>query len=425
MTALSKPHKASTTSYVLSSACEPPILPKGYLLTSANFTFDFDSNLVAMSKRKLRDEWLLNHDFKPWLNRIYGNPTEAYCSKCHKTLNAELTTIRRHMKSRSHEMNTSDENDAQTDNVNVGDQIKLATIIMICFLAEHNLPFLIADHLTDLWGLHLKRTKCTELTKNLGTCIADDLVLKLGKYKFSIIIDESTDVSTTKCLTVLVKFFDLEEGKLKTRMLDLIDIYGDKDKKYGASNIMGERNSLRANLPGLSVFRCICHSVHLCASEAAKILPRQCEDLIRHIYTYFAHSAKRKYEFKQFQTLFELKPHKILHASQTRWLSLHQAVERVLEQWEALQEYFKSIVEEEKLTSLTLIIRDMNNPVYLDAAVHRFLQMEKYYKNTKDPGRLCHHYNHLLKDCQGFMKGTFKSSIMSGGHWTAYQFLRK
>ncbi|XP_037792079.1 uncharacterized protein LOC119587413 [Penaeus monodon] len=200
-------------------------------------------------------------------------------------------------------------------------------------------------------------------------------------------------------------------------MLDLIDIYGDKDKNVGssgealyhmlmntlnsreiplynfigfaadgASNIMGEHNSLssrlRANLPGLSVFRCICHSIHLCASEAAKTLPRQCEDLIRHIYTYFAHSAKRKYEFKQFQTLFELKPHKILHASQTRWLSLHQAVERVLEQWEALQEYFKSIVEEEKLTSLTLIIRDMNDPVYLGAAVHRFLQMEKYYKNV-------------------------------------------
>lgn len=72
-------------------------------------------------------------------------------------------------------MNTSDENDAQADNVNVGDQIKLATIMMICFLAEHNLPFLIADHLTDLCkamfpdsaiaqGLHLKRTKCTELT---------------------------------------------------------------------------------------------------------------------------------------------------------------------------------------------------------------------------------------------------------------------
>lgn len=72
-------------------------------------------------------------------------------------------------------MNTSDENDAQADNVNVGDQIKLATIMMICFLAEHNLTFLIADHLTDLCkamfpdsaiaqGLHLKRTKCTELT---------------------------------------------------------------------------------------------------------------------------------------------------------------------------------------------------------------------------------------------------------------------
>lgn len=80
---------------------------------------------------------------------------------------------------------------------------------------------------------------------------------------------------------------------------------------------------LRDTLPGITVFECICHSIHLCASEAAKTLPRNCEDLIRNVYTCFSHSAKRMHEFKEFQHFCETKPHKILHACQTRWLSLH------------------------------------------------------------------------------------------------------
>lgn len=103
----------------------------------------------------------------------------------------------------------------------------------------------------------------------------------------------------------------------------------------GASNIMGEHNSLcsrlRETLPGITIMKYICHSIHLCASEAAKTLPRHCEDLIRNIYTFFSHSSKRKMELKEFQEFCVTKPHKMFHACQTRWLSLHQAVHRLLE----------------------------------------------------------------------------------------------
>lgn len=92
----------------------------------------------------------------------------------------------------------------------------------------------------------------------------------------------------------------------------------------GASNIMGAKNSLTSRLkiaaPNITIFHCICHSVHLCASQAAKTLLRMCEDLVRNIYTYFNQSAKRKNEFQQFQDFCDVKPHKILHVAQTRWL---------------------------------------------------------------------------------------------------------
>ena len=86
---------------------------------------------------------------------------------------------------------------------------------MIAFIAEHNLPFMIADHFTDLCkvmfpdsaiaqGVHMKRSKCTEMTHKLGNKIKEELADKLRKNKFSVIIDESMDTSKTKCLSVIV-----------------------------------------------------------------------------------------------------------------------------------------------------------------------------------------------------------------------------
>ena len=127
----------------------------------------------------------------------------------------------------------------------------------------------------------------------------------------------------------------------------------------GASNIMGEHNSLTSRLrqeaPGITIFKCACHSIHLCALSAAKTLPWKAEDLIRSIYTYFSHSAKRMSEFSEFQQFCNTKPHKILHVSQTRWLSFHMAVSRVLEQWRPLSLYFSKKHLEDRLSAATSI----------------------------------------------------------------------
>lgn len=111
----------------------------------------------------------------------------------------------------------------------------------------------------------------------------------------------------------------------------------------GCNVMMGKHNSvvsrLKESCPGLFVMKCVCHSAHLCVSEACKSLPRACEDLTRNKYNYL-NSSKRQSEFKQFQSFLEIDLHKILHPAQTRWLSLCSVVSRLLEQWSALQLYF-------------------------------------------------------------------------------------
>ncbi|KAG7177383.1 hypothetical protein Hamer_G016667 [Homarus americanus] len=84
--------------------------------------------------------------------------------------------------------------------------VAVATILFTCFIAKHNLPFTTAGHLVDLMkrmfpdsaiaqGMNMKRTKCTEVERTLGRCVTADLVDKLRESKFSIIVDETTDIN--------------------------------------------------------------------------------------------------------------------------------------------------------------------------------------------------------------------------------------
>lgn len=110
--------------------------------------------------------------------------------------------------------------------------------------------------------------------------------------------------------------------------------------------MMGDHNSLKTllttDIPDIYTFKCLCHSLALCASYACAKLPHEVEEFVRNIYTYFQYSFKRQSEFKSFQEFVEVKPHKLLKPSQTRWLSILSVVKRILEQYDALQLYFQS-----------------------------------------------------------------------------------
>ncbi|XP_064106824.1 uncharacterized protein LOC135215802 [Macrobrachium nipponense] len=295
-------------------------------------------------KRKFRDAWR-NENFQSWLKPVEGNPERVSCRLCHKELKLNLTSIKRYNTSKIHLQNEraidlvqleleENQNDSSTPN-----EVNTATFLLACFIAENYLPFTTADKLVDLMngmfpdsaiaqGLFMKRAKCTDVIRTMGKTVTNSLVKKLRTNKFSVIMDESTDVSTTKSCAVIVRFYDSHEQKITTAMLDLVNVYDSNNvqgfpgenlctllidmlTKYdiplgnfigfvadGTSNIMGEYNSLCSRLkilsPVLTVFNCICHSIDLCVSEAAKPLPRHCEDLLRRQYIYmFLHIVQK------------------------------------------------------------------------------------------------------------------------------------
>lgn len=127
----------------------------------------------------------------------------------------------------------------------------------------------------------------------------------------------------------------------------------------------------------------------MCASEACKQLPKRCENLARNVYSYFAMSSKRTSEFIQFQEFCDVKIHKLLHPSQTRWLSLNLVVSRLLEQWQPLLLFFKDKVLVERVSSVENILNCLNDPLiklyfmFLDYVLPKFTSLNTYFQSSK------------------------------------------
>lgn len=100
-------------------------------------------------------------------------------------------------------------------------------IQVAALIAEHNLPFSLASPLIHLiqsraptstaekailTQLKVSDTKCTFIVRqDLGLYFAEELVKKLRGTKFSIIPDETTDVSTEKQLGIVVLYCNDEK----------------------------------------------------------------------------------------------------------------------------------------------------------------------------------------------------------------------
>ncbi|KAE8739576.1 hypothetical protein FOCC_FOCC014919 [Frankliniella occidentalis] len=247
-------------------------------------------------------------------------------------------------------------------------------------------------------GITLKRTKGNGIVINvLGKEHQEIITAKLRKYKFSILTDVSTDVSLVKNSCVLVIIYDDEEGAIVTDYWDLHQIFSDKDPDGaeegasawrifgllkasfdkqqvpwtnvigyaadGASVLMGSKNSYQ------NVYAIICTCVRVKHVNNCPAPPR----IWLGIYNFFHNSSKRPAQFAEFQTFLHLDVLRMLHPSQTRWLSLTAVVDRILKQWDALRLYFDTKWLEERLETAERIhtmlndkftkIYDFNDPV--------------------------------------------------------------
>ncbi|XP_063217307.1 uncharacterized protein LOC134528039 isoform X2 [Bacillus rossius redtenbacheri] len=391
--------------------------------------------------QKFRKEWLSETEFKEWLLPVHGDEYKAKCKFCGITLVTEISNLKRHATGGKHTALRMSATVRQTSisrfiaapKVDLDKEVASAEIKLSAFIAEHNVAFSVADHLTavikDIFYDHkiaqkltLKRTKTCSIVNNvIAADHKEKLANKLKNTKFSILTDESTDIGTIKMSCIVVRYHDFQSGRIESKFWELREIFDSSNKVVcasaenlfrglvasitefgiplenvigfgadGCNVMMGEHNSVSSRLkeacPGIVVVKCICHSAHLCASEACKVLPRSCEDMAREIYNFLKSSAKRQSELKEFQKFLDMEPLKMLHPSQTRWLSLVAVVQRILEQWDALKLYFTDCWLSQRLLSAENIFNALHDPflklyfMFLSWVLPKFTKFNEFFQ---------------------------------------------
>lgn len=237
-----------------------------------------------------------------------------------------------------------------------------------------------ADHLSEIISEQFmpefacKRTKCTAIiTDILAPHFKSILKEDIGNNFFSLLIDESTDITTEKYIGFAIIYFSerhrkinytflglvkVENGEAQTiyeAILNLLKEFGlkvDKIRGIGTDNantMVGEKSGVYALLkalnPNIVLCRCMNHSLQLAVCYAAgENFWRTLDFIIENTYSWFSKSSNRQLKYKELYNCIYNgnNPLKITRKSDTLWLSIEACVSRILDQWDALQVHFST-----------------------------------------------------------------------------------
>lgn len=316
---------------------------------------------------------------------------EAFCKLCVSPLRAHKTDLEKHMKTKTHKDKEIRFSKTQpklasfgySSNKDTLSNEKIMDIKMSTYIAAHS-SIRSIDHLSEvlktcgigspLENIQLHRSKCSAIIKNvLEPAMLKELLEEVGNQSYSIILDESTDLTTEKYMAYCIRYYNSKLEKIVVDFLGFQEVFeatanalhkcfksflseiGLNLKNLiaigtdGASNLCGKNHSLftllQADIPHLQLLKCVCHSLSLCASKASTELPSSLEYLLRETRNWFSHSPLR---MKVYQNLFGTindgnKPLKLTQLSTTRWLAFYAAVNTNINQWLELKTHFNMV----------------------------------------------------------------------------------
>jgi len=183
-------------------------------------------------------------------------------------------------------------------------------------------------------------------------------------------IDESTDITTTKHLDVYVSYVT-KEGVLKTRFLCLIPLISCNSKSItealvnifkkkkilsklvlfasdGVSVMLGKNKGVAAKLSRvytypLIVNYCVAHRLALVCKDTKKEVKfyGEVEFLVKKIYSHFKNSYSHVQKLQEIQNILDDPILKIKRLYEIRWFAWYEAIKNICNSILALLEFFK------------------------------------------------------------------------------------
>ncbi|KAF0707366.1 Reverse transcriptase domain-containing protein, partial [Aphis craccivora] len=262
--------------------------------------------------QNFRVDWLRQNEFKSWLKDVTSDSSKAFCKICCFLRIHPPNTIKPTITS----LNTS-----------------RAEVALAMFVSAH-CALLSVDHLGALCKSHFSGTNNT----------ADNLHLHhdIGNGRFSILVDESTDISVIKYLGIAAIYYSTFQNKIVTTFFGLEELV----ECNAAAIVKAILNALKSyeldikNVIGIGTDNA---SVMLATSYAcSETMPRNLDFLISETYNWFSKSTLRQQAYRHIFKVMndDHEPLKIVQACNTRWLSIESAVVRIIDQWHELKCHF-------------------------------------------------------------------------------------
>ena len=210
-------------------------------------------------------------------------------------------------------------------------------------------------------------TMCCQFVDSLSFVIERSILGTLRKSEYySILIDESMDITRTEQLLIYARYFDSLKNEFKTSFLKVLPLQSQtgahiylaiknflKEKNIdtrkcialgsdGAYNLTGYKKGVYSYLlkenPFLVLRHCANHRLALANSDATKEVNyiREYIDIVSDIYNFFSKSARRNVLLKKFQAEVMEPELNVLKMCATRWLSLSKCVKNICRMFQSL-----------------------------------------------------------------------------------------
>ncbi|XP_066590784.1 zinc finger MYM-type protein 6-like [Prorops nasuta] len=414
-----------------------------------------EKSLISRRKR-FQPQWFdENPSWKIWLRSVPNDNYKFFCVACKKYYESGKAKVIQHANSEIHKVKIKELDIVEDEemiypgaskegHLDFNDKVKVAEIKLATFFVEHNIPFTYSAELLTIFkeigkepdvlqSMSLGKTKLRNIITNV-LCPYETarITNKLQNHKFSVFEDETSDISNEKKMTLLTRYVDSKSLRVEVNLLQLINLDASDcsaDKLFkafsselikkeipisqiiglscdNASVMVGKHDSFQTrllkNCPRLVTMPCICHSSALVASNACKTLPVECGNFIKKIVTFINGSPKRTAIFKDFQQSFEKETKNLLKYAETRWLSRHTCIERILEQWNIIHTFLLELMSENKSQAEEMLL-SMNNPetkaylYFLENVLKKFNSFNAFFQASETRIHVLH------KSCMKFL----------------------
>jgi hypothetical protein len=280
-----------------------------------------------------------------WLSKASDESEDGFCKLCHTSIKPKQSNFTKHKKSVKHVQRLKSLKSTKkievVRNPTVAEELKTVEIEMAVAMACHS-SILSVDHLgeivarnavgSSIANMKMHRTKCTKILTNIvGPALKEELITEVEGKKFSLIVDETTNVSTAKQLCVLIRYYSNVEKKIVTAFVDLVTVvHAAADDLFNAirdclrgvglelvdcvgyasdraSVMVGQHDSVWTTIAAVALncikLTCVCHSLSLCIQHAFEKLPSSLGFLLAEIPKWFSKSTIRRDAYK---TLFDV-----------------------------------------------------------------------------------------------------------------------